>query len=110
MVRLIPASSRSALFLLPSPHSPTILTQDRFIAEFHQALHAAGISNALSFRGHWFRPGAASCALNHSVPGELYSYTETGQVMRKGLFRIYRCINAIAFAHQLHFAVLSVTS
>ena len=90
MVRLIPASSRSALFLLPSHHGPTILTQDRFISEFRWALSAAGVPIAYSFRGHSFRRGAASRAFNHGVPSELIQlygdWTSGGYL---GLFRIY---------------------
>lgn len=71
MVCLVPASSRSALFVLPSPYRPTVLTQDRLIAAFSRALSAAGLPNASSYRGHSFRRGAASWAFNHGVPGEL---------------------------------------
>ena len=71
MVCLVPASSRSALFVLPSHYGSTVLTQDRFIAAFRRALSAAGLPNASSYRGHSFRRGAASWAFNHGVPGEL---------------------------------------
>ena len=60
MIRLVLASFQSALFVLPSHYGPTILTQARFIAEFRQAISAAGLPDASSFRGHSFRRGAAS--------------------------------------------------
>ena len=71
MVRLVPASSRSALFVLPSHSGPTILTQERFITAFRRAISAAGLPFAAAYRGHSFRRGAASWAFNHGTPGEL---------------------------------------
>lgn len=71
MVRLIPASPRSALFLLPGPRVCTLLTKHRFVAEFRRVLSAAVVADASCFRGHSFRRGAASWAFNHGVPGEL---------------------------------------
>ena len=71
VIRLVLASSQSALFALASHYGPTILTQARFIAEFRQAISAAGLPDASSFRGHSFRRGAAPWVLNHGEPGEL---------------------------------------
>ena len=56
---------------MPSHYGPTILSQARFIAEFRQAILAAAVPDASSFRGRSFRRGAASWAFNHGVPGEL---------------------------------------
>lgn len=71
MIRLVHGSSQSALFILPSHYGPSILTQAHFIAEFRQVISAAGLPDALSFRGHSFCHGAASWVFNHSIPGEL---------------------------------------
>ena len=58
MIKLVPAPSSSALFLLPKPGGLTLLTKRRFICEFRRSLSTAGLNNAQCFRGHSFRRGA----------------------------------------------------
>ena len=110
MIRLVLASFQSALFVLPSHYGPTILTQARFIAEFRQAISAAGLPDASSFRGHSFRRGTASWAFNQGVPGELIQiYGDWASDAYKAYLEF--CVESKpAFAHQLRFAVLSSAS
>ena len=81
MVCLFPASSRCALFVLPSPYSPTILTQDRFIAPSvgpflpQVFLTLCPIEVILSFAVRPLGPLITVCQVNS------YRYTETGLVM-----------------------------
>ena len=110
MVCLVLAGSQSALFVLPSPYGPTVLTQDRFTAAFRQVLSAAGLPNASSYRGHSFRHSAASWALNHSVPGELIQIYENWTSDAYKVYLEFRVESKLAFAQQLRFAVLSSTS
>ena len=105
MVRLIPASSRSALFLLPGPRGPTILTRDRFITEFRRALSAAGVPHASSFRGHSFRRGAASWAFNHGVPGELIQLYGDWTSDAYKVYLEFSVESKLAFAQQLRSAI-----
>ncbi|KAM7436436.1 hypothetical protein ABFA07_013788 [Porites harrisoni] len=110
MVCLLPASSRSALFVLPSHYGPTVLTQDRFIAAFRRALSAAGLPNASSYRGHSFRRGAASWAFDHGVPDELIQIYEDWASDAYKAYLEFTVESKLAFAQQLRFAVLSSTS
>ena len=109
MVCLVPASSRSALFVLPSHYGPTIFTQDRFIAAFRRAISAVGLPNVSSYRGHSFRRGAASWALNHGVPVELIQiYGDLASDAYKAYLE-FSVESKLAFAQQLRFAVLFTT-
>ena len=82
MIRLVPASSQSAQFVLPGHYGLIILTQARFIAEFRQAISAAGPPDV--------RPFEVILSVAVRPLGPLitvyrvnsYRYTETGRVMR----------------------------
>ena len=78
MVRLIPASAKSALFLLPKHRGVQLLTKRRLISEFRRSLQATGVPNAQGFRGHSFRRGAASWAFTRVSRAHLFSCTEIG--------------------------------
>ena len=107
MIRLVHGSSQSALFILPSHYGPSILTQAHFIAEFRQVISAAGLPDALSFRGHSFCHGAASWAFNHSISGELIQiYGDWASDAHKAYLK-FGVQSKLSFAHKLHFAVLS---
>ena len=82
MVCLVPDSSWTALFVLPSHSGLTILTQDRFIAGFRRAISAAGLPYASAYRGHSFRRGVAFWAFITVYHVNSCSYMETGLVMR----------------------------
>ena len=105
MIRLFHACSRSALFVLPSHYGSTILTQARFITEFCQAISAAGLPDASSFRGHYFRRGAAS-----RVPGELIQIDGDWASDAYKAYLEFSVESKLTFAHQLRFAVLSSAS
>ena len=110
VILLVLASSQSALFALPSHYGPTILTQARFIAEFRQAISAAGLPDASSFRGHSFRRGAAPWVLNHGEPGELIQIFGDWASDAYKAYLEFSVESKLAFAHQLRFAVLFRTS
>lgn len=71
MVRLAPASSWSAFFVLLSPYGLTILSQNTFIAAFGRAISTTGLPYTPADRGHSFSRDTASWAFNRGVPGEL---------------------------------------
>ena len=110
MVRLVPASSRPALFVLPSHSGLSLLTQQRFIAAFRRAISAAGLRFASAYGGHSFRRSAASWAFNHSIPGELIQiYGDWASDAYKAYLE-FSVESKLAFGQQLRSAVLSGTS
>ena len=111
MVRLVPASSRPALFVLASHSGLTILTQERFITAFRPAISTAGPPFASAYRGHSFRRGAAaSWAFIHGIPGELIQiYGDWASDAYKAYLE-FSVESKLAFAQQLRSAVLSGTS
>lgn len=107
MIRLVHGSFQSALFILPSHYGLSILTQAHFTAEFRQVISAAGLPDALSFRGHSFCHGAASWAFYHSIPEELIQiYGDWASDAYKAYLK-FGVQSKLSFAHKLHFAVLS---
>ena len=110
MVRLVPTSSRPALFVLPSHSGLSMLTQQRFIAAFRRAISAAGLPFASAYRGHSFRRSAASWAFDHSIPGELIQiYGDWASNAYKAYLE-FSVESKLAFGQQLRSAVLSGTS
>ena len=95
---------------MPSHYGPTILTQARFIAEFRQAISAAGVLDASSFRGRSFRRGAASWAFYHGVLGELIQIYGDWASDAYEAYLEFRVETKLSFAHQLRFSVLSSAS
>ena len=108
MVRLIPASPRSPLFLLPGPRGCTPLTKHRFVTEFRRVLSAAGVADPSSFRGHSFRRGAASWAFNHGVPGELIQLYGDWTSDAYKVYLEFSVESKLAVAHQIRTAVQSL--
>jgi len=47
------------------------LTKRVLVSSFRNALELAGVPDALSFRGHSFRRGAATWAFRIGIPGEI---------------------------------------
>ena len=78
--------------------------------EFCQAISAAGLPDASSFRGHYFRRGAASRAFNHCVPGELIQIDGDWASDAYKAYLEFSVESKLTFAHQLRFAVLSSAS
>ena len=110
MVRLVPASSSSALFLLPGRRRLNILTKSIFISEFRRVLLAAGIANASSFRGRSFRRGAASWAFNCGVPGELIQLYGDWASDAYKVYLEFSLQSKLTLANQLRLAITSPPS
>lgn len=110
MVRLVPASPRSALFLLPSLRGSTPLTKHWLVTEFHSSLATAGVPDGASFWGHSFRRGAASWAFNHGVPGELIQLYGGWTSDAYKVYLEFSVQSKITFAHQPHSAVQSIST
>ena len=105
MVRLAPASSWSAFFVLLSPYGLTILSQNTFIAAFGRAISTTGLPCTSAHRGHSFSRDAASWAFNRGIPGELIQiYGDCASDLEFGV------ASKLAFAQQHRFVVLSSTS
>ena len=71
MVQLLPANSRSAVFIMPSLGSYMPLTKRVLVSSFREHLAIAGVEHPHSYRGHSFRRGAASWAFIIGIPGEI---------------------------------------
>ena len=100
----------SLLFVLASHQCLLFLLKDRFIAAFCRAISAAGLPQASAYRDHSFCWGAASWAFNCRVSGELIQiYGDWASDTYKVCLEV-SVKSKLAFAQQLHFAVLSGTS
>ena len=108
MIKLLPAPSTSALFLLPKPGGFELLTKRRFISEFRRSLRASGVHNAQVFRGHSFRRGAASWAFNQGVPGELIQLYGDWSSDAYKLYLEFTLEAKLALAHQFRQAIQSL--